>query len=225
VLKEGIRLLTEGQEGYGFLVENDSGIITYDLNKELIKENTELVFNGDSIFIKCILQKAGVLNRNGRIYPKPILEREIRKYMEYVKNGNAVGELDHADDLTISLANIPFRIVNIWWEGDTILGELEIFLTKGYVNEGICSDVGDRVAEKLRHKVKLGISSRGIGSVKTVGGKHIVQNDFELVCFDLVASPSTPNAYLFQETTHIKESHIPIIKSVFEDKLKRFIQI
>lgn len=129
------------------------------------------------------------------------------------------------NSLSISLKNICFRLTKIWWEGETAFGELQIFMTKGYTKMGICSTAGDQIAELLRYGVKIGISSRGLGSVKTIGGKNIVQNDFELVCFDLVASPSTPNAYLFQETSTIKESYSVKKNSELEVKLKRFIQI
>lgn len=224
MIKENIKILTEGQEGRGLLVEHDAGYISSDLNKGIITESNDLVINGDSIFINCILQKADVLNQNGRIYPRHLLDRELKKYMQLVKDGNAIGERDHSNNLTISLSNIPFRIIDFWWDGDTVFGKLEIFLTKGYINMGICSKVGDEIAEDLRHRVKIGISSRGLGSVKNVKEKLIVQEDFQLVCFDLVASPSTPNAYLFQETASLKESKNFTKNTLFEDKLKNFLK-
>ncbi len=224
MINEGIKILTEGQTGKGLLVENDAGFISHEINKGLITESNDLVINGDSIFINCILQKAEVLNQNGRIYPRNLLDRELNKYMQFVKDGNAIGERDHSNTLTISLANIPFRIIDFWWEGDTVYGKLEIFLTKGYINMGICSKVGDEIAEDLRHRVKIGISSRGLGSVKDVKGKLMVQEDFQLVCFDLVASPSTPNAYLFQSTAALKEEKNLTKNILFENKLINFLK-
>ena len=222
---QGIKILSEGQVGRGLLVESDAGIITHDLNRELIKEDMDLKIQGSTIFINCILQKAGVLNRNGRIYPRHILERELKKYSEKIDGGNALGQINHPDSLTIELGQTPHRLVKYWWEGDTAMGKLEIFLTKGYIQMGICSTVGDQIAELLRHKVKIGISSRGLGSVKKIRGANLVQDDFELVCFDLVESPSTPNAYLFQDTTSLNESHTTVLNSTLEHKLKNFIQL
>ncbi len=217
-----MKILKEGEEGFGGLIEYDSGYIPQELNKSMLKESTnQLQIDGDSIFIKCILQKADALNRNGRVYPRAILEREINKYMALVKANSAISEIDHPDTLNISLSNIPHRVVDMWWEGDTVYGKLEIFLTRGYVDMGICSAPGDKIAELLRRGVKIGISSRGLGSVKMVRGKNMVQDDFELVCFDLVASPSTPNAYLFQESMYVKESvEIKGEKTTKNNKLK-----
>jgi len=113
----------------------------------------------------------------------------------------------NGNSLTISLSNISHRIAKTWWEGDTLYGTLDIIVSDSFIENGIGWTIGDKIALYLKRKIKLGITSRGIGSVKNVGGKNIVQDDFELICFDLVASPSTPNAYLFLETTQIvKES-------------------
>jgi hypothetical protein len=106
-------------------------------------------------------------------------------------NGNSV---------TISLQNVSHRIAKTWWSGNAVYGTLDIIVSDSFMRDGIGWCVGDKIALYLQRNLKLGISSRGLGSVKKVGGKNIVQDDFELICFDLVATPSTPNAYLFLET-------------------------
>jgi hypothetical protein len=97
------------------------------------------------------------------------------------------------------MLNIPHRIVKMWWEGNTLHGTLEIITSPGYTTSGIVSMPGDYVIEYLKRGVRLGISSRGLGSVKKVKDENIVQSDFELLCFDLVINPSTPGAYLYTE--------------------------
>lgn len=155
-------------------------------DKELIREAIE---NNTTITIKCILQKANTLNRNGRVYPFPVLKKEVDKYMAAVQDRSAMGELDHPDSAVISLNNVSHLITKMWWEQSTLWGEIEIAETPS----------GDIVKGLLRSGIKLGISSRGVGSVKTVKGEDVVQEDFELIGFDIVSSPSTPGAYLFKE--------------------------
>lgn len=137
-----------------------------------------------------ILQKADTLNRNGRIYPYEILKREATKYMEQVENRTAYGELDHPDSAIISLDNTSHMVVDMWWEGKTLYGKVLIFDEH---------PSGAKLKAILKGGGTLGISSRGVGSVKSVGGNDVVQEDFELIGFDFVSSPSTPGAYMFKE--------------------------
>lgn len=109
--------------------------------------------------------------------------------MAAVQDRSAMGELDHPDSAVISLNNVSHLITKMWWEQSTLWGEIEIAETPS----------GDIVKGLLRSGIKLGISSRGVGSVKTVKGEDVVQEDFELIGFDIVSSPSTPGAYLFKE--------------------------
>lgn len=154
-------------------------------DKNLIKEAIE---RNEPIIINCILQKANTLNRNGRVYPQKILHREIQKYMELVKERSAMGELDHPDSAVISLSNVSHMVTEMHWEGETLYGKIEIAETpSGNILKGL-----------LKCGFKVGISSRGVGSVKSTGGKDVVQDDFELIAFDIVSSPSTPGAYLFE---------------------------
>lgn len=170
---------------------NDKYIISefhaFDFDKKLIKEAIE---TNSTISIKCILQKANTLNRNGRVYPFNILKREVAKYMELVKERSAMGECDHPSEAVVSLANVSHLVTEMWWEGETLYGTIEIADTPA----------GNIVKGLLRSGIKLGISSRGVGSVKNQKDQDIVQDDFELIAFDIVSSPSTPGAYLFKES-------------------------
>ena len=153
---------------------------------KLIKEAEE---KGVAIIMTGILQKANTLNRNGRVYPQDILKREADKYMESVENNTATGELDHPDSAVVSLANVSHKVIDMWWVSDELHGKIQITETPS----------GDILKGLLKSGVMLGISSRGVGSVKSSAGKDVVQEDFELIAFDFVSSPSTPGAYLFKE--------------------------
>lgn len=159
----------------------------FNMDDNLLKEAYE---NNGTITIKCILQKADALNRNGRVYPYAILKREVDKYNELVKEGSAMGEVDHPSSPIVSLVNVSHIVTKMWWEDTTLFGEIKIADTKA----------GEIVKGLLKSGIKLGISSRGVGSVKNQGGRDIVQEDFELIAFDIVSSPSTIGAYLFNES-------------------------
>jgi hypothetical protein len=155
--------------------------------RELIIESEK---TGKPLIMTGILQKADTLNRNGRVYPFEILKREVDKYMELVENNTAGGELDHPDSAVVSLANVSHRVTDMWWSGKDLYGKVLIAeeTPAGQILKGL-----------LKAGFMLGISSRGVGSVKSRNGQDIVQEDFELIAFDFVSSPSTPGAYLFKE--------------------------
>lgn len=134
------------------------------------------------------IQEADVENGNGRKYPKAVLEREFNKYNEQsVKTRTSMGELDHPDSSIISLSNVSHIITKIWWEGNAVMGELELLNTPS-----------GRIAQEIvKAGIPLGISTRGMGSVKQISENTVeVQEDFDLVCADLVSTPSTPKAYM-----------------------------
>lgn len=203
------KILGKGQTGFGLLIEEDAGYISANItpyNKNLyenfLNENfTTTSLKGGKILVDCILQKYGVENRNGRIYPKEVLIPQVEKYMMSVKDNSAVSEADHPESSVVSLQNISHIIKEMWWgqgqDAHVLYGKLEIITSPAYINNGQVCMIGDKIVEYLRRGIKLGISSRGVGSLEEVDGKNIVQNDYELICFDLVASPSTPGAYLF----------------------------
>ena len=184
----------------GFLIEYDSGFISpNDLkNKQIITEMKNLDFMQDLI-LYAVLQKYDTPNKNGRIYPESVLRRENDKYQLLIKNGGAINELNHPTSSLIDLDRVSHSILETWWEGNSLLGKLKIFTSPGWKKSGIISCKGDQAANLLMNGATLGISSRGVGSLKNVKGQNIVQEDFELVCFDLVSSPSTPGAYIFSD--------------------------
>lgn len=349
------KILQAGQTGFGILIENDAGFINSDLNPKFINESFELKEN-EPVLINCVLQKWGVKNKNGRIYPKEILIPQVEEYQQLVNSNSAVSEADHPDcvsasesmiytkdgwkkfddisedeeiltlnpntnqieiqriekkiyepykgkmyrfegknlELTvtpnhrflledgrgnrsyyfakdiyeninniftsgkykilklnksnkvyseyldnysiteidfndniacvtvpnsnfyvmvngkshwtgnssiISLNNISHMITKMWWgKGDdenVLYGQIKVIVSPGFIKYGIASVIGDKIVLYLMNKIRLGISSRGVGSLKDINGENIVQNDFELIGFDLVSTPSTPGAYLF----------------------------
>ena len=135
-----------------------------------------------------IMQRAGAKNQNGRIYKREILEQEVQNYIEnFVKVGNAYGELDHPESAIVSLKNASHVVKELWWEGDDLMGKVELLNTPS----------GNIVKEIVRGGHTIGISSRGTGSVtQTNEGTLMVQPDFELVCWDFVSNPSTQGAFM-----------------------------
>lgn len=205
--KQNIERLVEikaGKTGYGLLVESD-GYVSSDLtenNKRLIKE----VFdskkeNGEwyvprPFVLDVVLQKFGIENANKRIYPEAVLKREVEKYQQRIKDRRALGECNHPEKVEIDLGRISHNIIECHWEGHTLVGKIEFNITEGFRRYGICSSLGDTCANLILNGYKIGVSSRGVGSVKTVMGKTVVAEDFEMVAFDIVSDPSTPFAYI-----------------------------
>ena len=138
--------------------------------------------------VEGVMQRATAQNQNGRVYAKPILERESKRYTdEFVKNGNAFGELDHPESPVVSLKNASHIVKELWWKGDDLMGRVELLNTPA----------GNIVKEIIKAGHTIGISSRGTGSVQqTNEGALEVQDDFELVCWDFVSNPSTHGAFM-----------------------------
>lgn len=182
----------------GILVEYDSGYVSFKDNEKIITEMKDLDFSEDLI-LYAVLQKYDTPNKNGRIYPEHLLKREDQKYQTLIKKGGALNELNHPSSSLIDLDRISHSITETWWEGKILMGKIKLFTSPGWKKMGIVSTSGDQAAMLLMNGATLGISSRGIGSLKSVKGQNIVQDDFELVCYDLVSSPSTPGAYVFSD--------------------------
>ena len=138
--------------------------------------------------VEGVMQRAGAKNQNGRIYEKSILMREVKKYMnEFVKNGNAFGELDHPESAVVSLKNASHVVKDLYWDGDDLMGKVELLNTPA----------GNIVKEIIKAGHTIGISSRGTGSVQQTNEGYLeVQPDFELVCWDFVSNPSTHGAFM-----------------------------
>jgi len=146
--------------------------------------------------MKGIIQKAGEPNANKRIYPRPILEREDTSMQDTIKERRALGELDHPDSPIVQLENTSHVLTKSWWDGDTLMGEIEILDTpKGKI-----------LGSLIERNIKLGISSRGLGSTKkTNEGYDMVEDDFQLICYDIVSNPSTGGAFMnLVESTEYK---------------------
>jgi hypothetical protein len=133
------------------------------------------------------IQTADKKNGNGRKYPMKVLRREMDNYMAIVKDNRACGELDHPDDSVINLKNVSHMVTECWWEGKDVMGKIKVLDTPS----------GRILKDLINAGVKLGISSRGLGSVKEQLGETIVEDDFQLICFDIVSEPSTPDAYVY----------------------------
>jgi hypothetical protein len=143
-----------------------------------------------SVVVQGVLQRANAKNQNGRVYPKDILEREVQKYdQNFVKERRALGELDHPDSSVVNLQNVSHNVVEMMWSGDDLMGKVEILPTPN----------GNILKQLMKAGIKLGISSRGLGSVRKNVRENAdeVQDDFELIAFDFVSNPSTRGAFMF----------------------------
>jgi len=183
----------------GILIEWDAGYVSPSefRNAELIKESKNMLDYSKPFEFYAVLQKYNVPNRNGRIYPEKVLKRESENYKKMISKGISLSELNHPESSLIDLDRVSHMITEIWWEGNVLMGKLKLLTSPGFHERGIISCKGDMAANYLRQGVTLGISSRGVGSLTKKGDQNEVQDDFELICFDLVSSPSTPGAYLF----------------------------
>lgn len=181
--------------------------------KPTIKESKETpgVFE-----VEGIMQTAGAKNQNGRVYKKPILEREIDRFKEeFIKQGNAYGELDHPESAIVSLKNASHIIKDLWWEGENVMGKVELLNTPS----------GNIVKEIIKAGHTIGISSRGTGSIEQTNESTLeVQNDFELVTWDFVSNPSTRNAFMNQaklnENRQIHQNKYTELNNIINDILR-----
>ena len=159
---------------------------------------TEGKSESGNLLVKGILATAEVKNGNGRYYSKELWERKIDKYMENVRANRALGELDHPDSSIINLKNVSHNIKKIFWEGDNVMGIIELLPTPS----------GNILTSLFQNNIPVGVSSRGMGSLKQMGELMEVQDDFELLCWDFVSTPSNPGSYM-AVTGMMNESKIP----------------
>ena len=155
-----------------------------------------------------ILATAEVKNGNGRYYPRELWEREIDKYSQIIKENRATGELDHPESSIISLKNVSHIIREMWWDGDKVMGKLEILPTVS----------GNILKALIDNNVTVGVSSRGMGSLKQIGETLEVQDDFELLCWDFVSTPSNPGSYM-----HLVKEGLEPAKTNKYDKVNSII--
>ena len=168
----------------------------FDYNTDMIKESKEL--NGGKIVLKGVLQKSDTLNQNGRVYPRVILEREIRNYQKFIRENRALGECDHPDSSVVELKNVSHIIRRAHMDGDVVYGEVELLDTPA----------GKILQSLVESGVTLGISSRGVGSTIEQSGHNVVQDDFQLICWDFVSEPSTPGAFMMREGREVSRKEL-----------------
>jgi hypothetical protein len=154
--------------------------------QDLLTESEKRFVREGGMILSGKLQEGGAKNGNGRVYPPKTLEREVNKYKQLVEDRRALGELDHPDSSIINLTNVSHLIIDIWMEGNSVMGKLKVLATPS----------GQILRALVDSGVKIGISSRGLGSVTEQMGRTIVEDDFQLICFDIVSEPSTPNAFV-----------------------------
>ena len=157
------------------------------------REKKEVMEGG--MYLTGRIQSADVKNGNGRKYPEKVLRREMENYMNVVRDNRATGELDHPDDSVINLKNVSHMITDIWWKGKDVMGKIKVLNTPS----------GRILKDLVNAGVKIGISSRGLGSVKEQMGESIVEDDFQLICFDIVSEPSTQGAYMMMNESKQKQ--------------------
>jgi hypothetical protein len=229
-----MKILGPNDTGKGILVESDAGIINpkEHRNNQVLQESYGQLDYSKPFVFYATLQKYGVPNRNGRVYPEKILKREAEKYKEMINKGMSISELNHPESSLIDLDRVAHIITDVWWEDNVMMGKIKLLTTPGFHERGIVSSKGDIAANMMRQGVTMGVSSRGVGSLVKKGEQNEVQDDFELICFDLVSSPSTPGAYLYlnkedrpkyeenlAENQNTDSSSNPLSKSV--DLMKR----
>jgi Prohead core protein serine protease len=182
----------------------------FNYTPDMIKESREK--NGGKVVMKGILQKADTLNQNGRIYPMSVLERELRNYQKFIAENRALGELDHPDSSVVNLKNVSHVIKEAYLDKGVVYGTVELLDTPS----------GKILQSLVESGVKLGISSRGVGSTKKQGDYHVVQDDFQLICWDYVSEPSTPGAFMLPEGKQINSAEL---RNVFNksDRIDRII--
>ena len=160
-------------------------VIPFDITPEKINES--ITENNGRLIVNGVLQRAESRNQNGRVYPKDILMRESKKYTaEFIKERRAMGELDHPDSSVVNLQNVSHNVLEMHWKGNDLVGTVEVLSTPA----------GNILRELFKSGIKLGISSRGLGSIKQESAGDEVQDDFELIAFDFVSNPSTHGAFL-----------------------------
>lgn len=182
----------------------------FNYTPEMIKESRDK--HDGKVVMRGILQKADTLNQNGRIYPLSVLEREVRNYQKFIMENRALGELDHPDSSVVNLKNVSHVIKEAHLDKGVVYGTVELLDTPS----------GKILQSLVESGVKLGISSRGVGSTKKQGDYHVVQDDFQLICWDYVSEPSTPGAFMLPEGKQINPNEL---KSIFNrsDRIDRVL--
>jgi len=166
--------------------------------QDLLTEDEKRYVANGGMLLSGVMQRSDTQNGNGRIYPHKVLMREVENYKKLVKERRALGELDHPDDSVINLKNASHMVTDVWWNGKDVMGKVKVLDTPS----------GGILRSLVESGVKLGISSRGMGSVSENQGSTIVEDDFQLICFDFVSEPSTPGAFMMKEAKDLSTSNV-----------------
>lgn len=242
MLRNNLTEITKNKAGTGLLIENDGYISMEEKHNKQLLESVKRInegIDGDGGFhcphpfiVHAVFQKYGIENANGRIYPEDVLKKQVIAYQEKIKERRAYGETDHPTDRSqVNLKEISMNIIELHWEGHTLVGQLEVITTPGFRKYGIVSTQGDNVANILLNGLKIGVSSRGVGSVENKFGKFIVGDDYEIICWDYVGDPSTPNAWIDKDMESLrpyfenKDNDKPLISENNQkfDKFKKWL--
>jgi len=157
--------------------------------QDLLTEAEKKFVAEGGMILSGVCQRAETLNGNGRKYGKKILEREVQNYQKLIDESRALGELDHPDSSVVELSKVSHKVTKLWMEGDDVYGKIQVLPTPS----------GNILRSLVESGVQVGISSRGLGSVSEHNGVTVVQDDFQLICFDMVSEPSTPGAFMMRE--------------------------
>jgi len=157
--------------------------------QDLLTEEDKRFVKEGGLILSGKIQEADVKNGNGRKYPEKILRREIEKYQETIRDGRALGELDHPESSVVNLKNVSHVVMRCWWDGPAVMAKIKVLPTPS----------GQILKSLVESGIKLGISSRGLGSTHQSNGVTMVDDDFQLICFDMVSEPSTPGAFMMKE--------------------------
>ena len=189
--------------------------IPFEVSPQQINESMKN--NNGRLVVKGVLQRAEAKNQNGRVYPKETLMREAEKYSSVqIKERRALGELDHPDSSVVNLNNVSHNVLEMHWKDNDLVGTVEVLGTPA----------GNILKELFKSGIKLGISSRGLGSVKELSENDTVevQPDFELIAFDFVSNPSTHGAFLspVNEGKQIATDKYKTVNKLITDIIKEF---
>lgn len=191
---------------------NEKQLLINVMTFEPLKQTLAESLSGSGPFIvKGILQRAEATNQNGRSYPYDTLLRESQKYTDsFIKERRALGELDHPESQVVNLKNVSHNVIEMHWEGKDLMGTVEVLGTPS----------GNILKELFRSNIRLGISSRGLGTIKKISeGVDQVQDDFELIAFDFVSNPSTRGAFMFPSAANTLSENVKgIVKNPLNDK-------
>lgn len=165
--------------------------------QDLLTEAEKAEVKNGAVYLSGVMQRCDEQNGNGRVYPSSVLMPEVKNYMKAVKENRACGELDHPDDSVVNLKNASHMVTDLWWSGKDLMGKIKVLSTpSGMILKSLIND-----------NVTLGISSRALGSVHESAGKTIVEDDLQLICFDIVSEPSTKGAFMQLSESKIRQPY------------------